>query len=345
MTSPRTQRSCYDSLNIPAVASARPWQSQHTLRIATRRSALALAQTQLVVDQLRERTNIKYEIVPLTTKGDAQVDRSLAAIGGDGVFVKELFAALADGRADVAVHSLKDLPTSLPAELDAGAVPEREDASDVLISRDNAYSSIEALPPHAVVGTSSLRRAAQLRLRRPDLRIAPLRGNVDTRVLKVLEGGCAAAVVAFAGLRRAHLLGAVGGGSVLPHDVMVPAVGQGALFVQCRRDDEPVSRLVSTLDHAPSALATRMERAFLAAIGGGCVAPIGAHVAIAHGAWRLQAIVVATDGTKALRRTGGGSTSDAAEAIRAVEAVAYEMLAAGARELIVQARQRDIVSQ
>ena len=305
---------------------------------------LALAQTELVVDQLREQTNLKYEIIPLTTTGDAQVDRSLTAIGGDGVFVKELFAALLDGRADVAVHSLKDLPTSLPPELCAGAVPRREDASDVLISRENEYTSIDALPHQAVVGTSSLRRAAQLRLRRPDLRIVPLRGNVDTRLSKVLKGECTAAVLALAGLRRVDLLQAVGGGSPLSHDVMVPAVGQGALFVQCRSGDEPVRRLVATIDHAPSALATRMERAFLAALGGGCVAPVGAHVEISGDDWHLLAIVAATDGTKALRRSGSGSTQDAAEAVRTVEAIASEMLEAGANELIAQARQRDNVN-
>lgn len=326
------------------MASRQPWQSQHTLRIATRRSVLALAQTKLVVDQLRERANIKCEIIPLTTTGDAQVDRSLIAIGGDGVFVKELFAALQDGRADVAVHSLKDLPTSLPPDLCAGAVPEREDASDVLISRDNAYTTIDALPRHAIVGTSSLRRAAQLRLRRRDLQIVPLRGNVDTRVRKVLEGECLAAVLALAGLRRVDLLQSVGGGSPLPHDVMVPAVGQGALFAQCRSGDEVVRRLVGTIDHAPSALATRMERAFLAALGGGCVAPIGAHVETSGDTWRLLAIVAATDGTKALRRSDSGSTKDAAEAVRSVEAIASEMLEAGAEELIAQARQRDNVN-
>ena len=290
------------------MASQRPWQTQHTLRIATRRSGLAFAQTEFVVDQLREQTNLKYEIIPLTTTGDVQVDRSLTAIGGDGVFVKELFAALLDGRADVAVHSLKDLPTSLPPELCAGVVPLREDASDVLISRENEYTSIDALPHRAVVGTSSLRRAAQLRLRRPDLRIVPLRGNVDTRLSKVRKGECNAAVLALAGLRRVDLLQAVGGGSPLSPDVMVPAVGQGALFVQCRSGDEPVRRLVATIDHAPSALATRMERTFLAALGGGCVAPVGAHVESSGDDCRLWAIVAATDGTRALRRSGSGST-------------------------------------
>ena len=303
-----------------------------------------MAQTKLVVDQLREQTDLKYEIIPLTTTGDAQVDRSLTAIGGDGVFVKELFAALQDGRADVAVHSMKDLPTSLPPELCAGAVPEREDARDVLISRENEYTSIDALPRQALVGTSSLRRAAQLRLRRPDLQIVPLRGNVDTRLSKVLKGECAAAVLALAGLRRVDLLQNVGGGSPLSQDVMVPAVGQGALFVQCRSGDEVVRRLVATIDHAPSALATRMERAFLAVLGGGCVAPVGAHVEMSGDTWHLVAIVAATDGTKALRRSGSGSAKDAAEAVRTVEAIASEMLGAGAAELIVQARQRDNVN-
>ncbi len=312
-----------------------------TLRIATRRSPLALAQTKLVVERLQARAGVRCELVPITTKGDAQADRSLIAIGGDGVFVKELMNALLDERADIAVHSLKDLPTALPAGLDAGAVLERDDARDTLVSRDNAYATIGSLPPNAIVGTSSLRRAAQLRLIRRDLTIAPLRGNVDTRLGKVRSGECDAAVLALAGLRRLGVLASVGGSSPLPADVMVPAVGQGALFAQCRRADREVGALLASIEHAPSAFATKLERAFLAKLGGGCVAPIGAYVGMQAGRWHLQAIIAATDGTKALRRSAEGSDIDAAEAVAAVEEVASEMLAAGGREIIAQARQRD----
>jgi hydroxymethylbilane synthase len=308
------------------------------LRIATRRSPLALAQTNFVIDALHEHDDIACEIVAITTRGDVEVDRSLIAIGGDGVFVKELFSAVQDGRADVAVHSLKDLPTSLPADIDAGVVPAREDARDVLISRGNRYRSIVELPARATVGTSSLRRAAQLLLARPDLTVLPLRGNVGTRVRKVQDGECAAAVLALAGLMRAGLLEAVGGGSPLSLDVMVPAAGQGALFVQCRARDERVRRIIAALDHPASAFATRLERAFLAAIGGGCVAPVGVHVAVANDAWRMVAVVVSTDGADVVRRTHAGSLADKAEALRAVERIASEMLQSGADEMIAQAR-------
>jgi hydroxymethylbilane synthase len=326
------------------VASPQARPGQQLLRIATRRSPLALAQTNFVIEALRGYSDIKCEVIHVTTQGDVERDRSLAAIGGDGVFVKELFVALQERRADIAVHSLKDLPTSLPAELNAGVVPVREDARDVLISRGNQYRSIAELPPHAVVGTSSLRRAAQLRLTRPDLTIVPLRGNVDTRVRKVQSGEYAAAVLAMAGLLRAGLLSEVGGGTPLPFELMVPAPGQGALFVQCRASDEGVRRIIGPIDDASSALATSMERALLAAIGGGCVAPIGANVTISNGSWHLIAVVAATDGTKAVRRAHSGSTADAAEAIGAVERIAADMLRSGAREIIAQAQLSKSVS-
>lgn len=328
-------------LNLPSMDDAAARVFPRTLRIATRRSPLALAQTKLVVEQLQAHAGVRCELLPITTKGDAQADRSLIAIGGDGVFVKELMNALSEERADIAVHSLKDLPTALPAELDAGAVLERDDARDTLVSINNAYTTIGALPPNAVIGTSSLRRAAQVRLIRDDLIIEPLRGNVDTRLGKVRCGGCDAAILALAGLRRLGLLASVGGSSPLPPDVMVPSVGQGALFAQCRRADGEVAALLASIEHRPSAFATKLERAFLAKLGGGCVAPIGAYVRVDGGRWHLQAIIAATDGTQALRRNAEGSDIDAAEAVAAVEEVASAMLAAGGREIIAQARQRD----
>jgi hydroxymethylbilane synthase len=320
---------------------ALPRARGRTLRIATRRSALALEQTKIVVDRLRESCDLRCEILPITTKGDAQPERSLIAIGGDGVFVKELMQALLDERADIAVHSLKDLPTDLPPELQAGAVLKRDDPRDALISKDNAYPSIESLPEAAVIGTSSLRRAAVLRHVRNDLRIALLRGNVDSRVRKVLAGECDAAILALAGLKRIGLLAAVGGGSPLSVDVMVPAVGQGALYAQCRAADAECVALLAALDDAPTALATRMERAFLSKMGGGCVAPVGAHVAVDRDSWRLWAIVAAPSGTMAVRRCASGRADDAAEAVAAVEAIASEMLAAGGREIIAETKLRE----
>lgn len=305
-----------------------------TLRVATRSSALALAQAQWVVARLREHGGVECELVPISTKGDALQDRSLASIGGDGVFVKELMAALRDGRADIAVHSLKDLPTEIPADVDAGVVPLREDARDALISRDNGYPSFEALPARARVGTSSLRRAAQLRCARPDLVIAELRGNVDSRVRRVLGGEYDAAVLALAGLRRIGLLELVGGGSALGCDTMVPAAGQGALYVQCRADDGPTHALLLALQDPTSRLATALERHFLQRCGGGCVLPLGVHVAcLPDGTREFWACIASSDGTQSLRRHWK-RTGDAAEAFAQVEATAAEMLAAGGRQII-----------
>lgn len=313
---------------------------RRVLRVATRRSALAMEQARLVVERLHANAGITCDIIPITTQGDELSDRSLIAIGGDGVFVKELMNALLDQRADLAVHSFKDVPTDLPRAVAAGVVLEREDARDVLISKNNRWTSIDLLPVAAVVGTSSLRRCAQLHAVRPDLAIVPLRGNVDSRVRKVLDGECDAAVLARAGLLRIGLLEAVGGGTPLECDVMVPAVGQGALYVQFRQQDREAAQLLAPLNHEPTALATLMERAFLKKMGGGCVAPIGAHVAIESGKWRFWAAVVSLDGATALRRTADGPADDAAKAVAAVETIASEMLAAGGREIIATSSKR-----
>jgi hydroxymethylbilane synthase len=321
------------------VSSARFRSSPQTLRVATRASRLALAQTQFVVDALRARSDINCEIISITTTGDREADRSLIAIGGDGVFVRELFTALAEGKADIAVHSLKDLPTGLPPALSSGVVPLREDPRDALVSARADATSIETLPQHARVGTSSLRRAAQLRLRRPDLEVVPLRGNVDTRARKIREGHCDAAVLAYAGLRRAGLVESLATAPLEP-DAMVPAAGQGALFVQCREDDHATRALIAPIDHGPSALATSMERTFLAAVGGGCVAPVGVHVRIEGDSCLFWAVVAATDGTRAIRESRSWRWGGAAEGLRTVEAIASEMLAAGAGELIAKARER-----
>jgi hydroxymethylbilane synthase len=313
------------------------------VRIATRKSVLALAQTATVVAQLEKMAQVTCELVPITTKGDAEVDRSLVAIGGAGVFVKELMNALLDGRADLAVHSAKDLPTALPTGLDAGAVPLREDARDALVSSSGRFTDLDGLPARARVGTSSLRRAAQVLARRPDAQIVPLRGNVDSRIGKVKDGTLDAAILALAGLRR---LGTAALEYATPIDqqVMVPAAGQGALFVQCRADDDHMRALIAGLDHGPSSLAIRLERRFLADVGAGCVAPIGVHAQVSAGAFHLSALIAATDGTASIRRQVEGGASDAAEALRIVETLASEMLAAGGRELIDAAEKRDITT-
>jgi hydroxymethylbilane synthase len=307
------------------------------LRVATRASRLARAQTQLVVDALAAR-GVLCDVIPLSTRGDRMRDRSLASIGGDGVFVKELETALVEGRADIAVHSMKDLPTELLAGTSWGVVLERGDARDVLLAMHGAHASIGALPDGAIVGTSSLRRKAQLLAMRPDLDVRDLRGNVDTRIRKLREGAYHAIVLALAGVQRSAAAEGVPSVEPVPPDDMVPAVGQGALFVQCRTEDALTRRLIAPLNHAPSALAVAMERAFLRRMGGGCLVPIGAHVELTGGSWRLAAFAAMPDGTQPMRRTLHGELGSEAEAIAAVERMADEMLAAGGGEIIAHHR-------
>jgi hydroxymethylbilane synthase len=303
-----------------------------TIRIATRASRLALIQARAVATPL-EAHGHEVEIVTVTTRGDRVTDRSLAQIGGDGVFVKELEAALLDGRADVAVHSMKDLPTDTPAELLNAAVLEREDPRDVLISTDN-FPGLDALPSAAVVGTSSLRRQALVLATRPDVEVRDIRGNVDTRVRKVLERQFDAAVLALAGLRRAGLLETVGGGTPLPIDVMTPPAGQGAICAQCRADDAQMRSLLKTIDHAPTALEVTIERAFLRRMGGGCLVPIGVNAAMRGPEYAIAAVVAATDGSRCVRRSACCKADDEESAVIAAELLADEMLAAGGRELV-----------
>ena len=304
-----------------------------TIRIATRASKLATIQARAVAERIVAR-GATVEIIAVTTRGDLALDRSLAAIGGDGVFVKELEAALLDGRADVAVHSMKDLPTETTVGLCIGAVLEREDPRDVLISRDNAFANLAALPRGAIVGTSSVRRKAMLLSARPDACPRDIRGNVDTRVRKVLDGEYDAAILALAGMKRIGLLDAVGGGAPIPTDQMIPAVGQGAICAQCRTGDSATRSLLATIDHAPTALETAMERAVLARMGGGCVVPIGAHAVVRNGRFTLDVAVAASDGASVVRKSTSGDASPEVAAVAAAERVADELLAAGGRELI-----------
>ncbi|HXM18411.1 MAG TPA: hydroxymethylbilane synthase [Candidatus Tumulicola sp.] len=304
-----------------------------TLRVATRTSALALIQTRSIVERLAKR-GIACEIVEITTRGDRDKDGSLAVIGGDGVFVKELQNALLDNRADIAVHSMKDLPTELPPGVRAGVVPPRADARDALVSPRGAFKTIRDLPQGAVIGTSSLRRKAQLLVIRPDLRVRDLRGNVDTRIKKMLAGACDAAVLAMAGIERIGLP-AEAGALPVAIDEMVPAVGQGALYVQHREADSALREMLAPLDDPASAFEVDLERAFLKRMGGGCLVPIGGHAQVGEEGWTFHAFVAEVDGTQAQRRSIRGS--DKAARSR-VEALADEMLAAGAREIIAKFR-------
>ncbi|MBC5823579.1 MAG: hydroxymethylbilane synthase [Candidatus Eremiobacteraeota bacterium] len=315
------------------------------LRVATRKSALAKVQAAMVVDRIEADSQIPCTVVGITTLGDMVLDKSLSQIGGDGVFVKELERALLDGRADIAVHSLKDLPTELPSRLRAGAILPRGDARDVLVSRDNVHDSIAALPRGAIVGTSSLRRRSQLAAVRPDLRIVDLRGNVNTRIGKVLDGYFDAAVLALAGLDRAGLLPDVCGGTVLSVADMVPAVGQGALFAQCRCDDVRSRRALAPLNDVLTATAVTAERAFLKRIGGGCAAAVGCHVALVDGMWNLDAFAGSIDGKRVLRRQWRGRVCGETELISQAENVAGQMLDSGAAVFLAHSQSGSAVAQ
>ncbi len=244
-----------------------------TTVIATRESRLALWQAEHVRDVLQQRFGLKVDLLGMTTRGDQILDRALSKVGGKGLFVKELEAALEDGRAHLAVHSLKDMPMELPAGFALGAVLEREDPRDAFVSPRHA--TLRDLPQGACVGTSSLRRAAQLLALRPDLRIEALRGNLDTRLRKLDEGGYDAIVLAAAGLKRLGLAERIA--SVFDTADMTPAAGQGALGIELRDDASDLARTLGALVHRPSWLAVHAERAVSRALGGSCSMPLAAH--------------------------------------------------------------------
>jgi len=289
------------------------------LKIGTRGSALARWQTDWVRAQLARR-GVETEVVVIKTQGDAEVDRPLYELPGKGFFTKGIEDALLEGRIDVAVHSLKDLPTALPEGLALGAVPERADPADALVLRDQAHSVAE-LPPGARVGTSSLRRVAQLRYLRADLDIRSLRGNVPTRVGKVRDGAeIDAALVAWAGLARLELADSRTV-KLDPFEVM-PAPGQGALGLEIRSSDLQARRALAPLDDPEAASAVAAERSVLASLGGGCQAPVAAYVApAASGSRRLFGRVTAPDGSVQFTASAEIAPEDPAAAGRAVAAL------------------------
>ena len=265
------------------------------LRIGTRGSELALVQSRGVAASLeRAHAGLTCEIVRITTTGDRRCE-PLPAIGGKGLFTGEIEDALRRGEIDLAVHSLKDLPTELPEGLALGAVPERAPANDAVVSASGA--GLEALPAGAAVGTSSVRRAAQVLRLRPDLRIVPIRGNVHTRIRKVLEGECEATVLALAGLVRLGI--GEQATQVLGFEQMLPAPGQGALAVEIREEDGAVRELLAPIADPATTAATTAERALLATLGGGCSLPLGAHAEVDAGALRLRAVLLAPDASAA----------------------------------------------
>ena len=256
-----------------------------TVIIATRESRLALWQAEHVRGLLQSRFGLRVELLGMTTRGDQILDRALAKVGGKGLFVKELESALEEGRAHLAVHSLKDMPMELPAGFMLAAVLEREDPRDAFVSPRHA--TLQQLPAGACVGTSSLRRAAQLLALRPDLRIEPLRGNLDTRLRKLDEGGYDAIVLAAAGLKRLGLQARIA--SLFDTAQMTPAAGQGALGIELRADAAGLRHTLSILVHRPTWLAVHAERAVSRALGGSCSMPLAAHAVWEGGVLRLDA--------------------------------------------------------
>jgi hydroxymethylbilane synthase len=302
------------------------------LRLATRQSPLALWQAEQVATLLRRaHPNLTVELVPMSTRGDRVLDRSLAAIGGKGLFVKELELALIERRADIAVHSMKDMPGELADELTIGAVLERADARDALITAGPRH--IGDLVWHARVGTSSLRRQAQLLAARPDLRIEPLRGNVETRLQRLADGNLDAIVLACAGLMRLGLESRITGR--LDMTVSLPAVGQGVIGVECRADDSRSRELLKPLEHAATRIALDAERAFSRRLGGSCQSPIAGHAELARGGLTLDGLVAEPDGSRLFRDSISGA---AHEAQVLGERLAERVLAAGAGALLERLR-------
>jgi hydroxymethylbilane synthase len=289
------------------------------LVIASRGSQLALWQARWVAEQLSA-AGQECRIEIIKTTGDKITDVPLAKVGTKGLFTKEIEEALLDGRAHLAVHSLKDLPTELPEGLVLGAVPQREDPRDAVVGR-----KLEDLPLGAKVGTSSLRRAAQLRQLRPDLLVESIRGNLDTRLRKLDEGQYDAILLAAAGLKR------LGWGDriaeILSPEQMCPAVGQGALAIETRAGFDGVAML----DHADTHIAVLAERGVLGALGGGCQVPIGAYATVSEGRVHILAIVAAPDGTQVIRAEAEGP---AAEASLIGASLANELLTRGARQIL-----------
>ncbi|MGC3983267.1 MAG: hydroxymethylbilane synthase [Pseudorhodoferax sp.] len=299
-----------------------------TIVIATRESRLALWQAEHVKALLEQRGH-RVELLGMTTRGDQILDRSLSKVGGKGLFVKELEAALEDGRADIAVHSLKDVPMELPAGFALACVLEREDPRDAFVSPQ--YATLDALPRGAVVGTSSLRRTVLLQALRPDLDIQPLRGNLDTRLRKLDEGQFAAIVLAAAGLKRLGLEDRIR--TVFAPDSMLPAAGQGALGIEVRSDRADLLALLAAMAHAPTWQATAAERAVSRAMGGSCSMPLAAHAQWADGGLQLRAAWGDQDHPGALVRADVEGPVDGLAAAEALGLqVAEALVAGGARK-------------
>jgi hydroxymethylbilane synthase len=307
--------------------------------VGTRQSALALTQTGQTVERLQsicDAAGLAYtfELKPIVTRGDRILDVTLSKVGGKGLFVKEIEQALMNREIDLAVHSMKDMPFALPDGLVVGAVPKREDPRDCLIGR--TARNVDELPQGARVGTSSLRRGAQLQAARPDLLIEAIRGNIDTRLRKLEEEQFDAILLAAAGLHRMGWSDRIT--SYLPTELCLPAVGQGALAVECRADDEEVMSLLARFNDPVTARTVAAERTLLGLLNGGCQVPIGAYAEMVNGEhsgqMSLTGLVASPDGSRILKETASGKDPD-----KLGETVAQLLLARGADMILAEARE------
>jgi hydroxymethylbilane synthase len=300
------------------------------LKIATRQSPLALWQANFVKHQLETlHPGLRVELVPMVTKGDVILDSPLAKIGGKGLFVKELEAALLDGRADIAVHSMKDVPMEFPQGLGLSVICRREDPRDAFVS--NKYAALADLPAGAVVGTSSLRRQCQLKQLRPDLQVHSLRGNVGTRLSKLDQGEYDAIILASAGLIRLGLAEQIR--SFIEVEQSLPAVGQGAVGIECRIDDLVVQQLLAPLADQQTTLCVLAERAMNRRLQGGCQVPIGGYAIIENEQLWLRALVGELDGSQIIRAEGRGDLTTAEQL--GVQ-IAESLLAQGAGQILAK---------
>lgn len=303
-----------------------------SIRIGTRASTLALWQANWVKTELeRKWPGVQVELVPIKTTGDKILNVPLAEVGGKGLFTKEIDDALLAGRVDVAVHSMKDIPFQLPHGIEFGAIPQREDPRDALISNGR---KLDDLPPAARIGTSSLRRQVQLRHRFPSVRITTLRGNVDTRLQKLAAGEFDGIVLALAGLKRLGRESVVT--QILEESFMLPAVGQGALGIACRTGDKKILSHLAVLDHSPSNLAVTAERGLLAALEGSCKVPVAGHARIVEGLITLKGLVANLSGTVVVTGEISGATGKAREL---GIALGKDILDRGGRQILAEISQ------
>lgn len=316
-----------------------------TIVVGSRQSALALTQTGQVIDQLKQLCaehgfDFQFEVKKIVTKGDRILDVTLSKVGGKGLFVKEIEQAMLDGEIDMAVHSMKDMPSVLPEGLINGAVPRRVDPRDCLISLHG--KSIDELPQGAKVGTSSLRRSSQLKAHRPDLKLEPVRGNIDSRLRKLETEGFQAIILAAAGLYRMGWEDKIS--SYIPVETCLPAVGQGALGIECREDDADLRRLLDLYNDKESELTVAAERKFLAVLNGGCQVPIGAHAVLVPSdtehsqetppVIQLTGMVGSPEGDVILKETLTGT-----DPLKLGEDVANKLIAQGAETILEQTRE------